>query len=274
MLSQQDKAKAFHELHSGAVLVLPNAWDAASARLIEQAGAVAVATTSAGMSWSLGVPDGGHLGSADAVAAVARVTAAVSVPVTADIEGGYARDLDGLADVVRAVLAVGAVGINLEDSADGGLLSEAEHCARIGVVRRVASEVGVDLFVNVRTDVYLVGGDPDELLSAALRRAEAYLAVGADGIFVPGVVDEATIGALAGGISAPLNVMAGPGSPTVSRLADLGVARVSVGQAIAQAAYAVTRRAAVELLSAGSYQNIVDGVGYGELNTLLAQRSH
>ncbi|MBB5957911.1 2-methylisocitrate lyase-like PEP mutase family enzyme [Saccharothrix tamanrassetensis] len=260
-MSRQDKAEVFRDLHTGPVLVLPNAWDAASARLVEHAGAAAVATTSAGMSWSLGVPDGGRLDRATAIAALTRITRAVQVPVTADIEGGYGDDL---AETVRQVLDAGVVGVNIEDSADARLLDVADHAARLVTIRRAADEAGVDLFVNVRTDVYFFG---DGTVPSALRRAEAYLAAGADGIFVPGVTDADTVEALAKGIDAPLNVMATPDSPTVAQLAELGVARVSVGQGIAEAAYALTREAATRLLTEGTY--LVGGVDYGEMNALL-----
>lgn len=276
-VNQQDKARAFRSLHTGPILVLPNAWDVASARLIEQAGAAAIATTSAGVSWSLGVPDGQHLESHTAVAALTRMIQAVQVPLTADIEGGYSRDLDGLADVVRNVVAAGAVGVNLEDAGPqgtGSLLDVREQSTRINVARQAAIDAGMDLFINARTDTYLRdGGDPGKRFADTLHRAEAYLAAGADGIFVPGVVDSATIGELARGINAPLNVMAGPAAPNVSQLADLGVARVSVGMAIAQAAYALTRRAAAELLTTGSYHQLTGALEYGELNALLSSHA-
>ncbi|WP_433274271.1 isocitrate lyase/PEP mutase family protein [Actinosynnema sp. CS-041913] len=261
-VSRQDNAKTFRDLHTGPILVLPNAWDAASARLVEHAGAKAVATTSAGMAWSLGVPDGGHLDRATAIAALARITGAVTVPVTADIEGGY----DDLAETVTQLLAAGVVGVNIEDSAAARLLDVDDHAARLAIVRDTAAEAGVDLFVNARIDVHFFG---DGQLSTTLRRAEAYLAAGADGIFVPGVADPDAIATLAKEIDAPLNIMAGTGSPTVAELADLGVARVSVGQGIAEAAYAVVRDSATRLLTTGAYQ--VGGVDYGQMNELLSR---
>lgn len=269
--SQQARAHEFHRLHHDGVLVLPNAWDVASARLVEDAGAAAVATTSAGVSWSLGVPDGGHLDRHRAVEVVARTVAAVEVPVTADIETGYGDDLEQLAATIHAVLRAGAVGINLEDSRAGGLRDTAEQAERIAAVRATADSSGVALFINARTDLYLLGlGDPSQRFGAAVARAEAYVAAGADGLFVPGVSDPRTIGRLAGALPVPLNVMAGPGAPAVTQLADLGVRRVSVGMAIAQAAHAVTRRAATELLTTGTYTVLQDGLGYAELNQLVA----
>ncbi|MEV6543824.1 isocitrate lyase/phosphoenolpyruvate mutase family protein [Streptomyces sp. NPDC051665] len=268
----RDRALAFRALHvPGRPLILPNAWDAASARIVEDAGASAVATTSAGLAWALGVPDGDRLDRERALEAVARITAAVAVPVSADIESGFAKDAAGVADTVRAVLAAGAVGVNIEDALYGGegvLRPVAEQAERIAAAREAADAEGVPLFVNARIDTYLrgVGG-----VDATLERAAAFRAAGADGIFVPGVVEPGTVKELADGIDAPLNVLVGPGAPPVAELAALGVARVSAGSSVALAAYAVVRRAARELLDTGTYGAQTGGLGYGELNSLLGQ---
>ncbi|WP_043671563.1 isocitrate lyase/PEP mutase family protein [Streptomyces xylophagus] len=266
----RDRALAFRSLHvPGRPLVLPNAWDAASARIVEDAGASAVATTSAGLAWALGVPDGDRLDRERALEAVARITATVTVPVSADIESGFAKDPAGVADTVRAVLAAGAVGVNIEDALYGGegvLRPVAEQAERIAAAREAADAEGVPLFVNARIDTYLRGvGGVDE----TLERAAAFSAAGADGIFVPGVVEPGTVKELADGIDAPLNVLVGPGAPPVAELAALGVARVSAGSSVALAAYAVVRRAARELLDTGTYDAQSGGLGYGELNSLL-----
>ncbi|MGI5346707.1 isocitrate lyase/PEP mutase family protein [Streptomyces sp. CA-250714] len=267
----RDPALAFRSRHvPGRPLVLPNAWDATSARIVEDAGAAAVATTSAGLAWALGAADGDRLDRDRALGAVARLAEAVRVPVTADIESGYARDSAGVGDTIRAVIAAGAVGVNIEDalygSGEGPLRPVAEQAERLAAARQAADAAGVSLFVNARIDTFLSGaGDVD----FTLERAAAFLAAGADGIFVPGVVDPVTVKALAEGIDAPLNVLAGPGAPPVAELAALGVARVSVGSGIAQAAHAVVRHAARELLGAGTYETLAGGLDYGELNTLL-----
>ncbi|GHB15126.1 2-methylisocitrate lyase [Streptomyces viridiviolaceus] len=268
-----DRALAFRSLHvPGTPLVLPNAWDAVTARLVEDAGAAAVATTSAGLVWALGAADGDRLERGAALAAVARVTAAVGVPVSADIEGGYAADPAGVADTVRAVLAVGAVGVNIEDARydDGGLPLRpvAEQAERLAAAREAADAEGVPLFVNARIDTFLRGAGGVDL---TLERAAAYRAAGADGIFVPGAVDPGTVKELVAGVDGPLNVMAGPGAPPVAELAALGVARVSVGSGIAQAAHALVRRAARELLEEGTYASLTGGLDYGELNALAAR---
>ncbi|MEV1071447.1 isocitrate lyase/PEP mutase family protein [Micromonospora parva] len=270
MSEHHTRAELFRSLHiPGSPLVLVNAWDAASARIVAAAGVQAVATTSAGVAWSLGASDGDVLGRDAAVDLIGRVAAAVSVPVTADIESGYGATPAEVGVTTRAVLDVGAVGVNVEDAQrEGGspLRDLPEQCARIGAVREAADAAGLPLFVNARIDTFLSGaGGVDETVS----RAYAYLAAGADGIFVPGVVDPATIRELVRAVPAPLNVLAGPGAPTVQELARLGVARVSLGSSVAEAAYTVARRAADEALGAGTYGALADALDYGTLNALM-----
>ncbi|MET8247004.1 isocitrate lyase/phosphoenolpyruvate mutase family protein [Streptomyces sp. NPDC005202] len=267
----RDRALAFRALHvPGRPVVLPNAWDAVNARVVEEAGAAAVATTSGGLAWALGAADGDRLERDLALAAVARITAAVGVPVSADIESGYAKDPASVADTIRAVLAAGAVGVNIEDAlyeeGAGPLRPVAEQAERIAAAREAADAEGVPLFVNARIDTFLRGtGDVD----LTLERAAAFRAAGADGIFVPGAVDPGIVEVLADGIDAPLNVLVGPGAPPVAEPAALGVARVSVGSAVAQPAHAVVRRAGRELLDAGTYGSLAGGLDYGEPNALL-----
>ncbi|WP_412161051.1 isocitrate lyase/PEP mutase family protein [Curtobacterium flaccumfaciens] len=268
MNTTSTRAATFHGLHDhpSRPLVLVNVWDAASARLVEDAGATAIATTSAGVAWSLGRPDGNTLTRAEAMDAVARIVASVSVPVTVDIESGYADDADGVARTVDAVLEAGAVGINIED----GRLHPEALADRIGAARRAAERAGVRLFVNARTDVHLAGlVDPERLLAETLERARRYRGAGADGVFIPGVRDAETIRALVESIDGPVNVMAGPGSPTVAELARLGMARISLGSAVAQAAYAVVRQATAELRTTGTYDSLAAGVDYADLNALF-----
>lgn len=266
-------ALAFRSLHvPGTPLVLPNAWDPVGARIVEDAGAAAVATTSAGLSWALGAADGDRLERERVLDAVRRITAAVDVPVSADVESGYARDARGVADTVRAVLAAGAVGVNIEDALyEGGepLRPIAEQAERIAAAREAADAEGVPLFVNARVDTFLRGAGE---IDVTLERAAAFLDAGADGIFVPGAVDPETVKLLVEGVDGPLNVLGGPGAPPVAELAALGVARVSVGSSIAQAAHALVRRAARELLDAGTYDALAGGLDYGELNTLVGGR--
>ncbi|MEQ4305703.1 isocitrate lyase/phosphoenolpyruvate mutase family protein [Plantactinospora sp. B6F1] len=270
MSEQRLRAELFRSLHVPAdPVVLVNAWDAASARIVAAAGARAVATTSAGVAWSLGAPDGDVLGREPATELVGRVAAAVSVPVSADIETGFGATPDQVGETVRAVLAAGAVGVNLEDAApDGGpgLRDVADQSARLAATRAVADAVGIPLYVNARIDTFLrgTGGVPE-----TLDRAAHYLLAGADGIFVPGVVDPETVAALVAGIPAPLNILAGPGAPAVPELARLGVARVSLGSSVATAAYAVVRRAAEEVYGSGGYDALAGALDYGAVNELM-----
>jgi 2-methylisocitrate lyase-like PEP mutase family enzyme len=252
----------FRSLHvPGTPLVLANAWDVASARIAEQAGSRAVATTSAGVAWSLGIPDGEAIDRDAAMAAIGGIASAVTVPVTADIESGYGLTPFEVAETVRAVVAAGAVGVNIEDR--GGDIDD--QCLRYAAAREAAGDA---LYLNARIDTYLSGsGDVAETVA----RAEAYLKAGADGIFVFGVVDPATVAALAERIPAPLNVMGGPGALPIAELARLGVARVSLGAAVAESAYAIMRNAAREALTVGTYDSIADFIGFDDMNRLITK---
>jgi 2-methylisocitrate lyase-like PEP mutase family enzyme len=270
-------AQDFARLHrSGESLLLPNAWDVASAVTIVQAGAKAVATTSAGVAWSLGLPDAADLGADRSAAVIERITAAVSVPVSADIEAGYGPKPADVADTVTAVVRAGAVGVNIEDRSRrerSRLFEPTEQSERLAAARDAADRLGIPVWINARTDVFLAEvGPPGRRLQATLERAKAYAAAGADSLFVPGLLDLATIAELAAG-PLPVAVMAWAGAPTVSELASAGAVRISLGSAIAQAAYAVAARATTELLTHGTYDSTIDGVAYSTLNDALASAS-
>lgn len=268
-----ETAQVFRSLHvPGTPLVLPNAWDGASARVVAAAGAAAIATTSAGVAWSLGHGDGDHMTRDQALGVIARITAAVDVPVTADIERGYAATPDGVAETVRGVLEAGAVGINLEDT----LRPVAEQAERIAAAREAADEAGIPLFINARIDTHrLPPGDRTTWLDETLTRARAYATAGADGIFVLGTPDAETVRALVGSQPLPLNVTAGPGALPVSELAGAGAARISAGSSIAEAVYGLVRRAARELLEQGTTTTLEGGLDYATLNALLlAEPTH
>ncbi|HET9515406.1 MAG TPA: isocitrate lyase/phosphoenolpyruvate mutase family protein [Gemmatimonadales bacterium] len=276
-MTHRDLALAFRKLHPldhGSILVLPNAWDAMSARIIEEAGAQAIATTSCGVSWSLGRRDGEGLSREEMIEAVRRIVSAVDLPVTADLESGYGNgSLEDVVQTVQAVIEAGAVGINLEDSPgrDGQpLLETAQQAQRIAAARGGADATGIPLFVNARIDVYLRrAGTPDERLNETVWRARTYLAAGADGIFVPGVTDPATIERLAREVKAPLNIMAGPQSPGIVELRQLGVSRVSLGPALTLAAMAHIRRATQEVLWEGTYEHLAEGMTFPEADGLF-----
>jgi 2-methylisocitrate lyase-like PEP mutase family enzyme len=259
-----EQAEAFASLHRpGDPILLPNAWDVASAIVIAVAGAKAIATTSAGVAWSLGMPDGAELGAERLAAVIARIAAAVDVPVSADIEAGYGN----VAATVEAVVQAGAVGVNIEDSSAGVLLDPAEQAIHLAAARAAATDAadGARVWINARTDVFLSGsGNLDE----ALERSAAYAAAGADSLFVPGLADPAALAELATG-PLPVAVMAGPGGPLAAELSAAGVVRISLGSAIAQAAYGLAARVATELLTTGTYESTASGVDYAAMNHAL-----
>ena len=273
-MSQRDRAAYFRQLHSRRPLVLPNAWDAASARVIERAGALAIATTSAGISWAYGRGDGQKLRREEMLQAVRNIVRAVAVPVTADVEGGYGYgSAHDVGETVRAVLEGGAVGINLEDSPGRGgesLLSAEAHAERIRAARGAALAAGGDLVINARTDVYLAQvGAPGTRFEEAVRRANLYRAAGADCLFVPGVIDADTIAALVLAIDGPVNILAKLGAPSVPDLGRMGAARVSLGSALTLASLATTQRAARELLEHGTYGALEQSLSFGDVNTMF-----
>lgn len=268
-MDQKTKAEAFKALHTGAeILVLPNAWDAASAAMMADAGARAVATSSAAVAWAHGYPDGDALPLDILFRAIAEAARVVDVPLTADIEGGYTDDLGKLAETIAAVIAAGAVGINLED----GGRDPALHAQKVEAARKAADKTGVPLFINARTDVYLRGlAEGQAAYRETLDRAERYRAAGADGIFVPGPSDEDLIGRLAGEIRLPLNVMGWLGVPKAERLQALGVRRLSSATNPFRAAYAALQRATEAYLATGDADALAKlGDGLPNLNKRFA----
>lgn len=273
--TQKRKAELLRSLHrTPPILVLPNAWDAASAALFARAGARAVATTSAGVANALGFADGQAAPLAQVLAATQRIVAAVQVPVSADLEAGYAETPAALQAVVRQLLATGAVGVNLEDGLPPGssqpLRDIADQQARLRAARAAADEAGIPLVINARTDVFLHQvGAPDSRLGETLRRLQAYAQAGADCLFAPGVADATTIAALVRSLKLPLNVLAGPATPAVAELEKLGVARVSIGSGLHRASLAFAERLARDILTGGGFQALATDLTYTALNNLL-----
>ncbi len=243
------QAETFRQLHEGPqILVLPNAWDAASAAMMEDAGAKAVATSSAAVAWAHGYADGDILPVPTLLSAIGEMSRVLKIPLTADIEGGYSDDLAAVAETIKGVIGAGAVGINFED----GGRSPDLHARKIEAVREAAAQSGAPLFVNARTDVYLRGLAKDEAaLAETLRRAELYRSAGADGVFVPGPVDEALLGTLAREIALPLNVMGRGGMAPAARLQTLGVRRLSSATGPFRVAYGALARAVEAYLADG-----------------------
>jgi 2-methylisocitrate lyase-like PEP mutase family enzyme len=265
-MTQEEKARRFRDLHHGpAILVLPNAWDVGTAKVFEAVGFPAIATTSAGVAAALGYPDGERISRDEMLEMVARIARAVAVPVTPYMEAGYG---DPVA-TAKAVVGAGAIGMNLEDraGADSPTLVDLEvQCALLREIRALA----LPLVVNARTDVYLANiGDPSTRLERAIERANAYCEAGADSLFVPGVYDRETIGALAREVRGPLNILATPGAPSIAELHALGVVRVSTGSGPARASLALVRRIGVELRE-GSCASMFDSqIPYAEVYRML-----
>ncbi len=276
--TQRAKAEAFRAMHDRSrLLVLPNAWDAMSARVIEDAGARAIATTSAGVAFSIGYPDGEAVPRDEMIAAIARIARVVTVPVSADIESGFAHDTREIADTVRRVIDAGAVGINLEDQVHDGSHSLYDldvAVDRVSAAREAANSAGVPIVINARTDVYLLGiGEPDTRFEHAIRRANAYHKAGADCLFLPAVSRRADIERIVPALNGPLNLLAFPGIPALADLERLGVARLSVGTRLTLNAMSSLKKTVAELLSAGTYQSTLEATTtYADANRLMANR--
>ena len=276
--AQKQQAELLRSLHRAPpILILPNAWDVASAVLFESAGARAIATTSAGVANALGFADGQVAPLAEVLAATQRIAAAVQVPVTADLEAGYADAPDALQAVIRQLLATGAVGVNLEDSLPSGspvpLREIPDQQMRLRAARAAADEAGIPLMINARTDVFLHQvGAPNGRMREALRRLKAYAQAGADCLFAPAVTDAASIATLVQELGQPLNILAAPATPAVSELEKLGVARVSVGSGLHRASLACAERIAREFLSGGGFEALATDMTYAKLNNLLKNR--
>jgi 2-methylisocitrate lyase-like PEP mutase family enzyme len=262
-------SQLFRKLHQGpGVLLLPNAWDAGTARLIESLGAQAIATTSAALAWSRGYADGNALPEEQLIAAIQGIARVIRVPLTVDIEAGYSDDPTSVARLADRVLAVGAVGINIEDGAGSPDLL----CEKIAAIRDHVAHSGADLFINTRTDVYLRGIARGEAAAEeVIRRALRYRSAGCDGLFVPGLASTDGMTAISAAIEPiPLNIMAVPNLPPTDTLRRSGVRRLSAGSSIAQAAIARTRQLASGFL-AGATSGVFDAsADYGAMNRLFA----
>lgn len=259
------KAERFRALHHGdRILVLPNIWDPGGARMMEWLGYPAVATASAAVAYALGYDDGQQITLDAMLEVVGRVASSVKVPVTADMEWGYAEQPEDVAENMRRVLRAGAVGINLEDSIrEGERMFETEfQCARIRAVREMSQEEGVPLFINARTDVFFprVHGTDAEKLEHAVRRARAYLQAGADCIYPIILGDLATLTRLHDAIAAPINVLAPTCRATLRELEAAGIARLSLGTALMWASLTVMKKIAVDLQHYGSFDAFTRGM--------------
>jgi 2-methylisocitrate lyase-like PEP mutase family enzyme len=277
MTTLAEKASGLLDLHRAAEpLILINAWDAASARIIEQAGFPAIATTSAGVANALGYADGQHLPWSEMVDAIRRITRAVRVPVTADIEAGFSDGLEDLQQAVGQMVEAGAVGLNLEDARPhmghrGPLYSLSEQITRIQTVREIGKKLGIHLVINARTDAYWEKGPSlEQALRNAVERGQAYLRAGCDCVFVPGLRLPEHIRAVVERMQAPVNILAGAGVPSIRELSGWGVKRISMGSGPLLAAMGLLRRIAREAKQEGTYNALTqDSVTYREMNGLF-----
>jgi len=267
--STKCKADIFHNLSTQSHLLLPNAWDAASARIFEAAGFPAIGTTSAGIAYSRGFGDGQHISREEMMREVAIIARAVDIPVTADIEAGYGSGSVDVTDTVRAVIEAGAVGINLEDNVHGNahgnahektlpLFDISTQAERIAAAKSEGERQGIALTINARTDVFLLdlGADETERTAMTIERGHAYLAAGADLVFVPKVIDIHVAQRLSNAFESRLNLMAMPGAPAASTLFNAGAQRVSLGPSVMLASLGNIQNIAQELQQAGTWSAI------------------
>lgn len=271
------QAEAFRRAHRGPpLLLLPNAWDAMSARQFEAAGFGAVATTSGGLAWALGFADGEHAPWADVLAATERIVRAVRVPVTADIEAGYGETPGEVARSITDVVRAGAVGINLEDGtprADLPVRPVEQAAGRIRAAREAARAAGVPLVINARIDLYLKNvGDAAGRFEETVRRGKAYLAAGADCIYPFGTLDLDTIARLVKAIDGPINVVARAGTPPVAELERVGVARVSIASGATLAVMSLIKRIGTELRASGRFDVLEHSMNRPEAQSLFSPR--
>jgi 2-methylisocitrate lyase-like PEP mutase family enzyme len=277
--TQAQQATRLLDLHHAATpLILINAWDAASAAMVAHCGLPAIASSSAALANALGFPDGQHLPWPQMLAAVQSIVRAVSVPVTADIESGFAATAQELEKTISQIIEAGAVGVNLEDAqpgqdARGPLFPLTEQIARIQAARRAADALKIHLVINARTDAYWQAGiSPAEALRNTLERGKAYMSAGADCIFVPGLRNPEHIRQVVDHWNSPVNILAGPDVPSIPELTKLGVKRVSYGSGPHRAAMGLLRRMATEASSSGTYTALTEGaVPYAEINGLMGK---
>jgi 2-methylisocitrate lyase-like PEP mutase family enzyme len=276
--SQKEKAEDFRALHHGKrMLVLPNGWDVPSARVFEDAGFPAIATSSAGMLVSLGYPDGEVIGRDEFVFAVGRIARVLSVPLSADVVAGFGKTTKDVLTTVRAILKTGAVGINIEDftHATKKLYPIERQVENVKAIRKLGETKGIPLVINARTDALRYAeGDEGARFKEAVRRAVAYRDAGTDCVYPMGLVDAASIANFVKALDFPINVMVRKGLPPISELQRLGVARLSFGPSPAYAAMGLLKRAAKEVFEKGTYENLIEGaITFDELNALAVPRA-
>ena len=275
---QAEKAEQFRKLHHGPqMLVLANAWDVVSARILEECGHPAIATSSAAVAFSRGYPDGQRIPRDEMLDVVARIARAVRVPVTADLEAGYGTTVKDMAETVKAAIEAGAIAMNLEDVTgddESSLVHTAVQAEKIRAIHATANSLGVPFVLNARTDIYLMPiGEGTTRLERTVERLRAYRDAGADCVFAPGVSNRDTIAKLVKAVAAPLNVLMTPQCPSLAELEKMGVARVSAGSGVMRAALRVVRRIGKEMLESRSCETLFAGaIPYADLNGMMGRQ--
>ncbi len=264
MRRQAEKAEQFRKLHHGPrMLLLPNAWDVASARILEECGHPAIASTSAGIAYSLGYPDGQRISRGEMLEVVGRIARAVRIPVTADLEAGYGTTPKDMAETVKAAIEAGAIGMNFEDVTGDDERTQVAiplQVEKIRAIREAAKSLGVPFVLNARTDIYLMPIGPEATrFERTVERLRAYRDAGADCLFVPGLYDGDIIAKMLKAVEAPLNILANPACPPMAKLEKIGVARVSAGSGIMRAAMGVVQRIAKEMMEERSCVTMFPG---------------
>jgi 2-methylisocitrate lyase-like PEP mutase family enzyme len=274
---QKHLAEAFRRAHRGPpLLLLPNAWDAMSARLFEAAGFGAIATTSGGVAWALGFADGEHAPWKEVVEAHARIVRSVRVPVTADIEAGYGDTPDQVAKSITDIIQAGVVGCNLEDGTprpDQPVRGIDDAAARIRAAREAADAAGVPLVINARIDLYLKNvGDPQTRFDETVRRSKAYLAAGADCIYPFALGDMDTLARVVKAIGAPINVVARAGLPPAAEFERIGVARISIAAGASLAVADLIQKIGQDLRATGRFDLLAHSINRADVQKLFALR--
>ena len=276
---QAEKAEKFRKLHHGPqMLLLPNAWDVASARILEECGHPAIATSSAAVAYSLGYADGQRISRGEMLEVAGRIARAANIPVTADLEAGYGTTPKEMADTVKAAIAAGIIGMNLEDITgddESSLVDLPLQMEKIRAIREAASSAGVPFVLNARTDIYLMPIGPEATrFERTVERLRAYREAGADCLFAPGVYDLETIKKLVKAVEAPLNILANPACPSIPEMEKAGVARVSAGSGIMRAAMGLVQRIGREMLDERSCKMMfVGATPFDDLKQMMTRHA-
>jgi 2-methylisocitrate lyase-like PEP mutase family enzyme len=277
MQTQLQRTEHFRQLNQQGRLLLPNAWDCASARIFAAEGFAAIGTTSAGIAYARGFQDAELIGRDAMLREIALLAACVKIPVNADIEAGYGAAPADVAQTMLGSIAAGAVGVNLEDrlhhQPSAGLFAIDEQMARLAAARAAADQAGLPLWINARTDTFLLGlgADVEDRFAQTVARANSYLAAGADMVFVPGLADLALVQRLCAAVQGPINLMAMPGAPSAPDLFAAGAQRVSLGLCPMLATMGVVRNIAQEAKASGTWQHMTESFyGFEQAEALFS----